>query len=155
LGQVWRAPPREAISGDPALPLRAPFILGRPIWRQWSRLDRRQIRSGPSDRDPTAHIRRYRFGLVFLLKSPRSFAESTRRPELCKSIYRSVLYLAVDPLTFLELVPAVQHLFFYELDLEALVYLRLDPRFLQKSPWNTVFITNKPLNLVLGLVYAF
>ena len=37
----------------------------------------------------------------------------------------------------------------------ALVLLRLDPRFLQKTPKNLVFLTVKPLGLVLGLDFAF
>ena len=87
-----------------------PMALVRPILDPRSRLDPEPICSKPLDPDPRAQIETSRFGLDVLLKSPRSFAESTRRPELCKSIYRSVLFLAVDPLTFLELVPAVQPL---------------------------------------------
>ena len=58
-------------------------------------------------------------------------------------------------LSFSLLEPAVQLWFFYELDPGVNVYLRLGPRFLQKTPWNLVFIANKPLELVFGLDYAF
>ena len=59
------------------------------------------------------------------------------------------------PLTFLEIEPAVQPLPFCDLDPRINVYLRFSPQFLQKSPWNPVFITNKPLNLVFSLENAF
>ena len=59
------------------------------------------------------------------------------------------------PLIFLEIKPAIQPLPFCELDPRVLVYLRLGPRFLQKPPWNLVFLADKPLELVFGLDYAF
>ena len=34
-------------------------------------------------------------------------------------------------------------------------YLRFSPRFLQKIPWNLVFLADKPLELVFSLDYAF
>ena len=37
----------------------------------------------------------------------------------------------------------------------ALVLLHLDPRFLQKTPWNLVVLADKPLELVFGLDYVF
>ena len=72
-----------------------------------------------------------------------------------KNIYAEVLFLAFDPLSFFNFEPAVQPGSFCELDPEALVYLRFSPRFLQKTPWNLSFLTNKLLNLVFGLEYAF
>jgi len=48
--------PREDVSGDPEPPPRAPFTLGRPIWRQRPRLDLEPIKPKPCDRDLTAQI---------------------------------------------------------------------------------------------------
>ena len=102
-----------------------------------------------------ADIQGYRFGLGVLLKNPSGFQQSTRSPQKGKTIYAEAQFLAHSPLTFLDLVPAVQPWHFCELDPRTKVELRLDPRFLQKTPWNLVFLANKPLNHVLGLVYAF
>ena len=100
-------------------------------------------------------IQTYPFALLFLLKRPPVSFKSTRNPQPFKINYSLVQILAHSPLTFLELVPAVQLLFFYALDPRINVYLRFSPQFLQKTPCNLVFLANKPLNLVLGLVYAF
>ena len=61
----------------------------------------------------------------------------------------------MDPLTFLKIEPAVLAGQFYVLDPRSMRYLRLGPRFLQKTPRNSVFLTVKPLDLVLSLVFAF
>ena len=136
-------------------PPRALLNLVRPIRNQRSRLDRSFIRSKPLDPDPAAWIHAYRFSLGILLKRPQPFRISTRSPCLCKHIYRSTQIFTRNPLTFPDFKPAVQHLVFCTLALISNLYLCLGPQFLQKSPWNPVFLTNKPLNLVLGLVYAF
>ena len=49
----------------------------------------------------------------------------------------------------------VQHLVFCRLALETKVLLRFSPQFLQKTPWNLVFLADKPLELVFSLDYAF
>ena len=96
--------------------LTRPFPPGRTISDQRSRLDLKPIKPDPSDRDPTAEIRGYPFGLAFLLKNPLSLVESTRTPSLFKSIYRTAKNLAQTPLNFLVFEPAVQPLPFRELD---------------------------------------
>ena len=63
----------------------------------------------------------YRFALATLLKSPRAFAISTRRPSQVKNNYGLVLFLAHNPLSSLNLGPAVQVHPFCGLDPEALV----------------------------------
>jgi len=68
-----------------------------------------------------AHTRRYRFGLDFLLKSPWLFPDSTRGPELFKNNYSLAQNFAQTPLSLLNIKPAVQPWFFYELDPESLV----------------------------------
>ena len=72
-----------------------------------------------------------------------------------KNIYGLAQFLAVNPLSFLDFEPAVQVCCFCKLDPRVLVYLRLGPQFLQKTPWNLVFLTDKPLELVFSLDYAF
>ena len=74
------------------------------------------LRLEPTDRDPTAEIQPYPFGLSLLLKSPRLSLKSTCSPLMFKNIYGLAQFLAVNPLSFLDFEPAVQHLFFYELD---------------------------------------
>ena len=66
----------------------------------------------------------YRFALATLLKSPRTFAISTRRPSQVKNNYSLVLFLAHNPLSFLDFEPAVQTCLFCELDPGINVYLR-------------------------------
>ena len=82
-----QAPPR---SSAPATFRRRPAGPTRPshsIRSLRPRLDPTLTKSWPSDPDLTAVIRAYRFGLGFLLKSPRPFTGSTRSPGLFKSIY--------------------------------------------------------------------
>ena len=83
IGEVRRAPCRAAAEqGTPvtcaAAP--APFALDRHILDQRARLDLSPSHSEPLDRDPTARIRRYRFGLSFFLKRPPVLLISTRTP---------------------------------------------------------------------------
>jgi hypothetical protein len=80
----------------------------RPIRGQRARLDHAWGRSEPPDPDSSVQIRRYRFGLVILLKSPRIFLESTHSPMPFKSICRSAPFLVFRPLDSLEIEPAVQ-----------------------------------------------
>ena len=68
-----------------------------------------------------AQIRRYRFSLAFSLKSPWTFRELTRSPLQFKSNCRLALFLSRNPLSFLDFEPAVQPLFFYELDPKVIV----------------------------------
>jgi len=63
-------PPREATSGDPVPPPRAPSLLSRQILHGRPRLEPELNRSGPLDRDPTAWIQGYRFSLALFLKRP-------------------------------------------------------------------------------------
>ena len=109
--RLWRAPP----------PPRAMLNLIHPIQNQRSRLDRSFIRSKPLDPDPAAHVRGYRFGLNFLLKSPWLFPDSTRGPEIFKNNYAEVLFLAFDPLSFFNFEPAVHPWQFYALTPETKV----------------------------------
>ena len=69
--------------------------------------------------------------------------------------YSLGLFLTHSPLSSLEIVPAVQSCQFCLLALRFNGYLRLGPQFLQKTPWNLVFLADKPLELVFGLDYAF
>ena len=119
------------------------------------RLDLEPFCSQPPDRDPMDQIRAYRFSLAIFLKRPPSLSKSTRSPILFKNNYAEVQFLAFRPLSFVDFEPAVQACPFCTLDPRVVVYLRLDPRFLQKTPCNLVFIADKPLDLVLALVYAF
>ena len=99
-----------------APPTRALLNPSRSICLGRLGLDRVSLRSEPLDLDPTALIRAYRFGLEVLLKSPCPFSDSTRSPELFKNNYRLGLFYSLKPLSVPKLVPAVQCLFFYELD---------------------------------------
>ena len=65
--------------------------LDRQILDQRARLDLSPSHPEPLDRDPTAHIRRYRFGLAYFLKSPRFSTDLTRGPNQCES--NSILVL--------------------------------------------------------------
>ena len=58
----------------------------------------------------------YRFALATLLKSPRAFAISTRRPSQVKNNYSLTLFLSFRPPRFPVLEPEVQALQFRELD---------------------------------------
>ena len=93
--------------------------------------------------------------MAILLKSPSPSLKSTRAPDLFKNIYGLVLFLAHNPLAFLEIKPAIQACHFCTLDPGTKVYLRFSPRFLQKTPWNLVFLADKPLELVFSLENAF
>ena len=65
------------------------------------------------------------------------------------------LFYSLKPLSFLVFEPAVQALCFCTLALRSNVYLRLGPQFLQKTPWNLVFLADKSLELVFSLEYTF
>ena len=100
---------------------RAPFTLSRQILDQRARLDLNPSHPEPLDLDPTVWIQAYRFGLALFLKRPSAFPYLTRRPSLFKSIYKPVLFYSLRPLSSLEFEPAIQPLFFYELDPRVLV----------------------------------
>ena len=74
------------------------------------------LRFEPSDLDPMDQIHPYRFALATLLKSPRAFGISTRRPSQVKNNYSLTLFLAFRPPRFPVLEPEVQALQFCELD---------------------------------------
>ena len=59
------------------------------------------------------------------------------------------------PLLFSLFEPAVQPGCFSALALGSFLFLRIGTWFLQKTPENLVFLAEKPLDLVLGLVFAF
>ena len=59
------APPREQSSGDPAPPPAPPAVLGRQIRMLRPGLDLGSSQLEPSDLDPAARNRAYRFGLDF------------------------------------------------------------------------------------------
>ena len=109
----------------------------------------------PRDQDPTAQIGAYRFSPTFLLKSPSTFPYLTRSPPLVKSIRSLVQKLAPSPLSSIEIEPAVHPWLFHMLAPGSFQLLRFNPWFLQKTPKNLVFLTEKPLNLVFSLDYAF
>ena len=90
-----------------------------------------------------------------LLKSPYSFQYLTRGPGAFKRIYIQALFYSLRPLSFLDFEPTVQPSCFSALALRSFQFLCFSPRFLQKSPGNLVFLVEKPLDLVLGLVFAF
>ena len=90
-----------------------------------------------------------------LLKSPRAFAKSTRGPSLFKNNYSWTLISTNNPLSFFKIGPAVQVSSFCELDPGINVYLRLGHWFLRKTPWNLVFLAEKPLNVVFSLENVF
>ena len=97
----------------------------------------------------------YRFGLALFLKRPSVFPYSTRSPPLVKNIRSLVQNLARSPLSSIKIETAVLSSQFCMLDPRSKVYLRFSPRFLQKTPRNLVFLAEKQLDFVLGLVYAF
>ena len=90
-----------------------------------------------------------------LLKSPSLLLISTRSLNLFKNIYTQAQFLTLRPPNFFNFEPAVQPLSFCELDPRINVYLRFSPQFLQKTPWNLVFLADKPLELVFSLENAF
>jgi len=106
-GRIPRTPPRDR--GIPATRAAAvgPNPLRRPIRSLRLRLDRIPIRSRPSDPNPTAEIQRQQFALALFLKRPPTLPKSTCGPALVKSIYGLVLFLAHNPLAFLEIEPTV------------------------------------------------
>ena len=110
---------RRRVEGSPstcaAVP-RAPLDQSRPIRGQRIRLDPDPICSEPQDLDPMALLARYRFGLVYLLKSPCALLDSTRITSTFKSICSSAQNLSRTPLTFLKIEPAVLAGQFYVLD---------------------------------------
>ena len=97
------------------------MALSRPIENLRPRLDPTLTRSWPSDLDLTAVFRAYRFGLVHLLKSPPGSEYSTHSPPPLKNNYSLAQNFAQTPLSLLNIKPAVQPWFFYELDPESLV----------------------------------
>ena len=107
-GEVRRGTAAGIVSRRVAPPPRAQTCPSRPIRSQRIRLDPNPNRAEPLDQDPTAHTRRYRFGLDFLLKSPRFSTKSTRTPWQCKSFCRSAQIFTQTPPSFLEMEPAVQ-----------------------------------------------
>jgi len=111
-----KPPPREHRLRRLTPPPCAPFPPGRPISEQRSRLDRDRIKPEPSDRDPTALIQRYPFGMAVLLKSPCVYLKSTRGPLQFKSNCSSAQFLTFRPLSSLEIEPAVQSCIFCTLD---------------------------------------
>ena len=72
-----------------------------------------------------------------------------------KRICSLVQKLTPSPLSSLDFEPAVQPLTFCRLAPETKDYLCLGPRVLQKTPWNLVFLADKPLELVFSLDYVF
>ena len=97
----------------------------------------------------------YRFGRYVLHKSPSVSLNSTRHPSQCKSNYVRVQFLALNTLSFLNIKPTIQPLPFCMLALVSNLYLCFSPRFCPETPWNLVFLADKPLELVFSLVYAF
>ena len=65
----------EQLAGIVSPPPARPNSLNHPIRSPQFRLDRGPIRSDPPDRDPTADILRYWFGLALFDKEPPSFLE--------------------------------------------------------------------------------
>ena len=94
--RLRRAPPPNA----------RPNPQSHPIQIQRARLDRAPFRSEPLDLDPTAEICAYPFGLYFLLKSPCTFWESTRGPNLYKRISSYTQVLTFRPLNLFKIEPA-------------------------------------------------
>ena len=97
----------------------------------------------------------YHFALAYLLKSPSFSLKSTRSPPIVKSNCGLVQTLTPSPLGSLEFEPAVQPLSFCALTPESMGYLRFSPRFCPETPWNSSFLTNRSLELVFSLDYAF
>ena len=101
------APPRERVSGGQRRRFPATSALSRPIKNGRARLDRIPIRSEPLDLDPTAHTRRYRFGLAILLKRPWIYFKSTRSPVPFKTISNHAQIYSLRPLSFIKMEPAI------------------------------------------------
>ena len=139
-----RAPPPPA----------RPNFQSHPIQIQRTGLDRAPFRSEPPDLDPTAEIHPYPFALAIFVKEPLNF--SIFNPQsICIQ-----KYFQLGPV-FITLAPKLSRFstrrpvrVFCTLALGSNVYLCLGPRFLQKNLKNLVFLVVKPLNLVLGLVFA-
>ena len=111
------APPRDS---SPAVARRRPARpkpQDRSICFGRTRLDLEANESEPLDRDLTVHVRGYRFTLSVLLKSPPTFFKITRSPGVFKSNCILTLFLALRPLAFLRMEPAIQHLVFCTLAL--------------------------------------
>ena len=99
-GEVRRGAAAGIVSRRVAPPPRAQTCPSRPIRSQRIRLDPNPNRAEPLDQDPTAHTRRYQFGLDFLLKSPHFSSKSTLTPWQCKSFCRSAQIFYTDPPKF-------------------------------------------------------
>ena len=99
-------------------------------------------------------IRAYPFGLENLLKSPSVLRESTRSPVPFKTNSNQALFYSLRPLSFPRFEPAVHPWLFHVLAPESFQFLHLGPRFFQKTPGNSVFLAEKPLDLVFALVFA-
>ena len=107
-GRTPAAPrPRAAALREPRRRPARPSHQIRPIRDVRLRLEPNPIRSGPPDRDPTAWIQTYRFGLALFLKRPSAFPYSTRSPPLFKRNCCLVQNLAPSPLSFLNIEPAI------------------------------------------------
>ena len=78
-----------------------PLNPSRPILKQRPRLELGPIRSDQPDHDPMAQNLRYRFGPLFLLKSPPPSLISTRSPGLGKTISSLVQIFTRTPLNFM------------------------------------------------------
>ena len=114
--ELRQAAAARLAAGAASAAARAPFTLSRQILDQRARLDLNPSHPEPLDLDPTVWIQAYRFGLALFLKRPSAFPYLTRRPSLFKSIYKPVLFYSPRPLSFLDFEPAIQPLFFCELD---------------------------------------
>ena len=122
LRRVSRRAAAEQSRRRPTAAARAPKH-SCPLDLRSTRLIRSRVplRLEPTDRDPTAEIQPYPFGLSLLLKSPRLSVKSIRSPLMFKNIYGLAQFLAVNPLSFLEFEPAVQFCCFCKLDPRVLV----------------------------------
>ena len=173
---VWRLPSQTASRLDPrsariassselataettapatAPPPRAPSLLSRQIPHGRPRLEPELNRSGPPDRDRTAWIQGYRFGLALFLKKPPVLSISTRGPSLFRNICRTALFSCKDPPEFLGYrtrrpIKVVLHVSPYNFQV-----FRFRPSVFAEKPQKLSFLAVKPLNLVLGLVFAF
>ena len=115
--RLLRAPPPPA----------HPNPQSRPICFGRARLDLEANESEPLDQDLTVHVRGYRFILSVLLKSPPTFFKITRSPGVFKSNCNLTLFLALRPLAFLRMEPAVLLRLFCTSALRTFWFLRVCP----------------------------
>ena len=92
---------------------------------------------------------------ISFAKEPSHFLENNPQSWCVQKNLQFGPEINTQPLSYLDFEPAVQPFTFCELDPRTKVSLRFSPRFSPETPWNISFLTNRSLELVFSLDYAF